>query len=135
MVKLQPKPRSQPLTITKNYIHVGEKHTSHNPAYHRRTISISPKIHAWIQNLRADVMKRNPDDEYDYTTLTNYLMAHGIRSVSAYKVSEDDMNTVQDLVGDRLQLGKRGILDDLDNLERMIQDSPTKKVSAKEKGK
>ncbi len=120
LLKQRPKPRSQSLrTSSINYKHIGEKRTSSKtPLYSRRTISIAQSIHKWIQDFRADAMKRDPDIEYDYTTMANYLMAYGIRYASFYTMSEKDHEFTNDLVGDRLELGRYGLIDALEDVEQ-----------------
>ena len=123
MKKMTPKRRSPSLLRSKRAIHVGEKHISQDETpYTRRTVSISPQIHKWIQDYRADLMKSDPNLEYEYTTIANYLMAYGIRFITTYEVNTEDHTYINDMVGKKLLLGRHGIVDALDNLDRFIDD-------------
>lgn len=99
--------------------HMDDKHTSSIPElYVRRTISISPKINKWIQDFRAKLMQDNPNEEYDYTTMANYLMAYGMVFIQKYTVDDDDHIEVNNLVGDRLLLEQESVSDMWENLHR-----------------
>ena len=86
--------------------------------YTRRTITIAPLINRWIQSIRANVLNTYPDKEIDYTTAANYLMAIGINFIQKYKMTNEDLVTINQLLGNFKQLEQHGILDLYDSIAR-----------------
>ena len=91
---------------------------SENLEYVRRTITIAPKINKAIQDFRIELMKNNPNVEYDYTSVVNAALAYGIVFLNNYARSEDDDKEAVSYIGDRYQLVEYGLGDVVDTIRR-----------------
>lgn len=89
--------------------------------YERRSISISPKIHAFLQDFRGKLISQR--DDVDYTTLVNYVLAYGIALVHRHPHvrTPEDEKFVNTLVGDRFRLTELSLGDEYENLYRLKQ--------------
>ena len=93
-----------------------ENLTSEN--FTRRTLSIAPNINRWIQNFRAAILQKYPEQELDYTTVANFLMALGAVFIENYTADEKGVHRLGELLGNFKQLKTYGLIDLYDSIAK-----------------
>lgn len=138
MIKLHGNNRSSRSPITLNSIlsdskNMGSESIDSKKLTHiRRTLTIAPKVNYELTQLRIALMQKNPENEYDYTSVANYLMAYGIVFVKNYERDPEDDDEANDLIGDRFDLAEHGLADLMDDV-RKTRDAENESENGKRK--